>query len=372
MLYNSFAIMYLQELRLLHFKNWEEAQFSFSPKLNAFTGPNGSGKTNVLDAIHYLSMCKSYFAGSDVGNIKDNEPFLVIEGDFMKNEASSHIYCGLKRGQKKVFKKNKKEYDKLTEHIGQFPTVVISPYDRDLITDSAELRRRFMDAVISQGDHHYLHHLVRYNKAVSQRNALLKYFAQNRTFDSDSLAMYDEQLDEHGTPVFEKRKFFTERLTPKLQDYYQQIAGHESPGLSYQSALSDKPIRTLLEENLPKDRLNQYTGVGVHRDDLSFKLNGRPVKRYGSQGQQKSFLIALKLAQYDFLKEEQETKPVLLLDDIFDKLDEERVEHLVRLVSSENFGQIFLTDTHPERTEPLVKKIHSEAKIFNTAQYEER
>ena len=223
-----------------------------------------------------------------------------------------------------------------------------------------------MDAVISQGDHHYLHHLVRYNKAVSQRNALLKYFAQNSTFDRDSLGMYNEQMVEHGVPVFEKRRFFADKLTPKLQYYYNEIADHEAPVLTYESALFKKELPALIEDNLSKDRINQYTGVGVHRDDLSFELNGRTVKRYGSQGQQKSFLIALKLAQYDFLKEEQGTKPVLLLDDIFDKLDEARVEHLVRLVSSDNFGQIFITDTHPERTEPLVKKIHSEAKIFNT------
>lgn len=358
--------MFLKNLHLVHFKNWPQGEFSFSKKLNCFVGANGSGKTNLLDAIHYLSVCKSYFNSVDSQNIKDDEAFFVVEGDFEKDKTNFHIYCGLKKGEKKIFKKNKKNYERLADHIGQFPSVIISPYDRDLITEGSEIRRRFMDNVISQSDPVYLDNLSRYNKALQQRNALLKFFAANHTYDSTSLDIYNQQLIERGIPVHQKRKEFMDELQPKLLHYYNLIAaGREIPEIRYQSQLDDKDFNTLLQEYAERDRVNQYSGAGIHKDDLVFKIDSRKVKKFGSQGQQKSYLIALKLAQYDFLNTRSGIKPLLLLDDIFDKLDEQRVEQLVRLVNDENFGQIFITDTHADRTARLVKAVDDKAHVFS-------
>lgn len=357
--------MYLKTLNVLNFKNWEQAEFDFNPKLNCFVGNNGSGKTNVLDAIHYLSVCKSYFNSIDSQNIRNDEGFFVVEGNFNKQDSDYHLYCGLKKGQKKTFKKNKKEYSKLSEHIGQFPSVIISPYDRDLITEGSEIRRKFMDSVISQSNSGYLDHLIRYNKALQQRNALLKFFAANYRFDAENLEIYDEQMSEKGRLIYEKRLEFIEILKHKLQYYYQLIAGNEETiGLRYKTQLDTADFKELFKQNLEKDRVNQYTGVGIHKDDLEFTIEGRGLKKFGSQGQQKSFLIALKLAQYDFIVEKQGVKPILLLDDIFDKLDENRVEQLIKLVNDESFGQIFITDTHTERTANLINKVTTESRIF--------
>jgi DNA replication and repair protein RecF len=361
--------MYLKTLHLLNFKNWEQAEFDFNAKINCLVGNNGSGKTNVLDAIHYLSVCKSYFNSVDSQNIRNDEGFFVVEGDLKKLDSDYHLYCGLKRGQKKVFKKNKKEYARLSEHIGQFPSVIISPYDRDLITEGSEVRRKFMDGVIAQSDPIYLDNLIRYNKALQQRNSLLKFFAANHSFDAENLDIYNEQLDAKGQPIFEIRKEFIESLKIKLQHYYQLISGgNEEINLNYKTQLGEQRLKDVLLQNLQKDRLNQYTGFGIHKDDLEFSLNGRSLKKFGSQGQQKSFLIALKLAQYDFISEKLGVNPVLLLDDIFDKLDEQRVEQLIKLVNEDSFGQIFITDTHPERTEAMIQKVTLESRIFQVNQ----
>ncbi len=364
--------MHLRSLKLLNFKNWSELELEFHDKLNCLVGANGSGKTNVLDAIHYLSVCKSYFNPVDIQNIRDEEGFFVIEGDFVKDADSEyHIYCGVKRGQKKVFRKNKKEYGKLAEHIGQFPSVVISPYDRNLITEGSDTRRKFMDNVISQSDTLYLDHLIRYNKTLQQRNALLKFFAANHKFDPEGLAVYNYQLEEHAPYIFQKRQEFGRVLGEKMEYYYEAISGgKEVTEVLYKSQMEEEDLKSLLEQHLSKDRINQYTGVGIHKDDLDFTINGRGLKKFGSQGQQKSFLIALKLAQYDFLSEKQGLKPLLLLDDIFDKLDEQRVEQLVKLVHDESFGQIFITDTHKERTAELVQKISADHRIFKVNQGE--
>lgn len=357
--------MYLKNLHILHFKNWLAADFEFSPKLNCLVGTNGSGKTNLLDAIHYLSVGKSYFNPVDSQNVKDDEQFFVVEGSFQRGESSHHIYCGLKKGEKKILKKDKKSYNRLADHVGRFPVVIISPYDRDLITEGSEVRRRLMDNVISQSDPVYLDNLVRYNKALQQRNALLKFFAANHRFDAASLEIYNQQMIERGEPVHRARQEFMEDLAPKLQHYYTLISGgEEEPEIRYKSQLHEGGFAGLLDDHLDKDRLNQYSTAGIHKDDLEFVVNGRKVKKFASQGQQKSFLIALKLAQYDFIKEKQQVLPLLLLDDIFDKLDERRVEQLVRLVHDADFGQIFITDTHPERTAKLVQAIDEKAHIF--------
>ncbi len=357
--------MQIHSLHVFHFKNWEEAHFSFSPKINCFVGPNGSGKTNVLDALHYLSTTKSYLNAIDGQNIKDEEPFMMLEATVLKHERDHHLYCALRRGQKKVFKKDKKEYERLADHIGQFPCVVISPYDRDLITEGSETRRKFMDGVIAQSDPLYLDTLLKYNKVVAQRNALLKYFAANHTFDGDNLSAFDFQMDQLSAYLFDKRLEFTKQLAERLDFYYKWLAkDEEQAGLEYKSQLHESRLSDLLKEHLAKDKLNQYTGVGPHKDDLVFLLGDKPMKKFGSQGQQKSFLIALKLAQYEFIRARQQTNPILLLDDIFDKLDEQRVAQLVHLVGDEQFGQIFITDTHEERTAALIEEVNAKARIF--------
>lgn len=355
----------LQSLQLVDFKNYVEAELSFSPKVNAFVGNNGVGKTNVLDAIHYLSVTKSYFNAVDSQNIRHNQPFMVIEGNFESDNGKDHIYCAVKRGQKKVFKRNKKEYDRLADHIGQIPLVMISPADRDVILEGSETRRKFMDGVISQSDKLYLDDLMAYNKALTQRNSLLKFFAKNGTFDVDTLAIYDEQLIERGHKIYERRLEFMEKMIPILLKAYQQISGDkEVVSIEYSSKLNDVSMKECLDANLQKDRVLQYTSSGIHKDDLLFKLSDYPLKKVGSQGQQKTFTIALKLAQFEFLNEITGKKPVLLLDDIFDKLDEKRVEAIISMVNDHQFGQIFITDTHAERTGSIVKRIVEESKVF--------
>ncbi len=357
--------MFLKSLNIVNFKNFESSDFIFSDKINCLVGENGVGKTNVLDAIHYLSFCKSYFNLVDSQNINHDASFFMLEGVFDKNERKEEVYCGLKRGQKKIVKKNNKAYSRLSDHIGQYPLVIISPYDRDLITDGSDVRRKFMDNVIGQSDKNYLATLIAYNRILSQRNALLKYFAQNGRFDATSLTVYDEQLIEYGTQIHEKRKAFVREFSPVFLKHHQTISkGKEEVEIVYESHLNEKVFTEVLRDGLAKDKVLQYTSVGIHRDDLSFLIKTFPVKKFGSQGQQKSFTIALKLAQFDFIKEHLGVKPILLLDDVFDKLDENRVSQLVFMVNEDHFGQIFISDTHPERMKEIVDRIHGEHKIF--------
>ena len=358
--------MYLKDLCLIQFKNYEEAQLNFSSNINCFVGNNGSGKTNLLDAIYYMCFCKSYFNSIDTQNINFEKQFFTIEGTFDRKDQVDKVFCGVKRGQKKVFKRNKKEYEKLAEHIGLFPLVIISPSDRNLIIEGSETRRKFMDGVISQSDKIYLQYIIKYNQVVSQRNALLKYFAANFTYDPTTLSVYNEQLIDLGTLIHAKRSEFMLKFNPIFQNYYKSISGEkEKVSLEYKSQLHDVHLSVLLDESLTKDKVLQYTTCGTHKDDLLFKISDFPIKKQGSQGQQKTFLIALKLAQFDFIKHLVGYKPLLLLDDIFDKLDDTRVESIVRLVSEHHFGQIFITDAHKERTEDIIKKIDDSYKIFD-------
>lgn len=361
--------MHLKDLHLLNFKSWKEAKFALSPNLNCFVGLNGSGKTNLLDAVHYLCLTKSYFGHRDLRNIHHGAEFFMIEGTFQRKETEEVLHLSLKKGAKKVLKRNKKEYEKLADHIGAFPVVVISPYDRDLILDSSDTRRRFLDSVISQGNAEYLFHLMRYNKALQQRNSLLKFFAANHQFDSEALDLYDQQLVEHGAFIAKARQAFCKELGPRLEHYYTWLSeGRERAGLSYQSHFLEEDALKELQLRHDKDRILQYSSWGVHRDDLRLSIEGDKVRDYASQGQQKSYLIGLKLAQYEFIRDHQKMIPILLLDDIFDKLDEQRVARLVELVHDSNFGQIFITDTHEERTAGLVKQIDPNARIINVNQ----
>lgn len=359
--------MHLQKLSLVNYKNITSELFDFDAKINCFIGNNGVGKTNVLDAIYYLSYTKSYFNAVATQNIKHGEDFFIIEGDYLlENERLEKIVCSLKKGTKKVVKRNGKAYDKFSDHIGNFPLVIISPSDRDLIIEGSETRRKFMDGVISQQDRAYLQNLVNYNKVLTQRNALLKYFAANRTFDALNLSVYNDQLSELSAYIYEKRVWFLKEFAPIFNECYQEISNsNEEVKLIYKTQLDDAPLLGLFEQNLPKDRVLQYTSVGIHRDDLQFELNGYPIKKFGSQGQQKSYLIALKLAQFEFMKQITGKKPILLFDDVFDKLDEDRVTQVINLVNKDQFGQIFITDTHGDRTENVVKRTDQPYKIFN-------
>lgn len=358
--------MYLKNLSLLNYKNIAEANYEFDPKINCFTGKNGVGKTNVLDAIYHLAYGKSYFNPLAVQNIKHGEDFFVIDGTFEKNDRNEQIVCSLKKGMKKVLKRNGKIYDKFSEHVGFIPLVIISPSDSDLITEGSETRRKFIDSVISQLDPAYLQELINYQKVIAQRNALLKYFALNHTFDKDTLSIYNEQLDTLGHALFEKRKQFLEDFIPIFNKHHQSITDSaEDVSLKYDSHLHDKRLLDLFGESLQRDRVLQYTSVGIHKDDLLFEIDGHPIKKFGSQGQQKSFLIALKLAQFEFIKKQSGVLPVLLFDDIFDKLDETRVAKIVQMIDDKVFGQIFISDTHPERTENIVKATHQSYTLFN-------
>ena len=357
--------MIVRKISLINFKNHGEKSFEFSPQINCFVGNNGVGKTNILDALNYLSVGKSFLGNSDFQNIKENEDFFSIESQIQNAEKDDIIKILLPKEGKKIIKKNDKTYDRISDHIGYLPSVMISPYDSNLISDSGESRRRFLDAMISQTDTEYLFNLIQYQKALHQRNALLKYFAKNRTFDKASLEIYDEPISNFGTAIFEKRNGFVEKLNPVVQYFYQTLSGgNEEIELKYQSHLQENSFENLLTENLEKDRILTYTSKGIHKDDLIFEMNGNLLKKFGSQGQQKSFLISLKLAQIKRIKELTGKNPVLLLDDIFDKLDDNRVSQLISLINQENFGQMFITDTHRERTESVVKRINEESKIF--------
>jgi len=357
--------MYLRQLSLINFKNHAEFQAKFSEKINCFVGNNGMGKTNLLDAIHYLSFCKSFFNTIDSQNIKHNEAFFVIQGHFEKIGEENEVYCGIKRNQKKNFKKNKKEYDRLSEHIGQFPLVMISPSDSDLINNSSETRRKFLDSIISQYNKVYLDKLISYNQVLKQRNALLKHFYETRQFDSETLEIWDEQLIIYGRTILEIRQSFLSQFLPLFNTYYQFISeSKEVASLYYESSLGEKDYKTALLTSLNRDRAVNYTTVGPHKDDLDFKLDTFSLKKFASQGQQKSFLLALKLAQFEFIKNQKNTKPLLLLDDVYDKLDEERFTKLLELVSSDKFGQVFITDTHAERMNELLNEKKIEHRIF--------
>ena len=358
--------MFLKRISLLNYKNFTEIDFELDSKINCFVGKNGIGKTNILDAIYHLANGKSYFNPLAVQNIKHGEDFFVVDGEFEKNGRTEQILCSLKKGQKKILKRNGKVYEKFSDHIGFIPLVIISPADSDLIIEGSETRRKFIDTVISQLDSSYLQQLIQYQKIISQRNALLKFFALNHVFENDTLSIYNEQLNTLGQFIFEKRKKFLIDFIPIFNNYHHEITNSaETVQLVYQSNLFEKDTLTLLEENISKDRALHYTSVGVHKDDLSFEIDNYPIKKFGSQGQQKSFLIALKLAQFDFVKKQSGEKPILLFDDIFDKLDEFRVSKIIEMVNKEEFGQLFISDTHPERTENIVKTTLQSYKIFN-------
>lgn len=356
--------MWLKRISILNYKNLEQAELSFSRKMNCIIGKNGMGKTNLLDAVYYLSFCKSATNPIDSQNISHDQDFFVIQGFYETDtQEPEEVYCGLKRKQKKQFKRNKKEYTRLSDHIGFIPLVLVSPADSLLIAGGSEERRRFMDVVISQFDREYLEALIRYNKALMQRNTLLKSDIEP---EEELMAVWEEMMATAGTVVYQKRKAFIDEFIPVFQSYYAYISqDREEVSLAYESHAAQGDLLQLIQESRQRDRIMGYSLKGVHKDDLVMQLGEFPIKREGSQGQNKTYLIALKLAQFEFLKRTgSQTTPLVLLDDIFDKLDASRVEQIVKLVAGDNFGQIFITDTNRDHLDKILKKIDGDYKLF--------
>lgn len=360
----AFINMYLKKISLLNFKNIEQEELSFCPGINCLVGDNGAGKTNVVDAVYYLSMCKSSLGMTDTQSIRHGADFFLAEGIYATDDGKSEtVACTFSRKGGKVLKRNAKEYDRLSDHVGLIPAVIVSPADSALISDAADERRRYLNAFISQLDRSYLAAVMRYNTVLAERNRLLKTHP-----DETMLSIYDLQLIEHGKKIHARRKEFAERLQPIVAEYYRMLSGdREQVELHYKSELNDREFEEVLRAARQKDLVNEFTTSGIHRDDLTLRIGGYALRKYGSQGQQKSFLIALKLAQFAIVASEKGEKPILLLDDLFDKLDAGRVEQLIRLVSDEGFGQIFITDCNPLRLRTILDKAGGEYALFTVA-----
>ena len=356
--------MWLKRISILNYKNLEQVDLAFSRKMNCIIGRNGMGKTNLMDAVYYLSFCKSATNPIDSQNICHDQDFFVVQGFYETDDGDpEEVYCGLKRRQKKQFKRNKKEYTRLSDHIGLIPLVMVSPADSLLIAGGSEERRRFMDVVISQFDREYLDALIRYNKALLQRNTLLKAEVEP---EEELMAVWEEAMAASGEVVYRKRREFIDEFIPVFQSYYSYISqGREQVSLAYESHAAEGNLLELLAASRQRDCIMGYSLKGVHKDDLIMQLGDFPIKREGSQGQNKTYLIALKLAQFEFLKRTgSHTTPIVLLDDIFDKLDASRVEQIVKLVAGDSFGQIFITDTNRDHLDKILKKIEGDYKLF--------
>ena len=357
--------MILKRISILNYKNLEQVELGFSAKLNCFFGQNGMGKTNLLDALYFLSFCKSSANPVDSQNIRHGQDFFVIQGFYEAEDGTpEEIYCGMKRRSKKQFKRNKKEYGRFSDHIGFLPLVMVSPADSELIAGGSEERRRFMDVVISQYDKEYLEALIRYNKALQQRNTLLK---SESPVEEELFLVWEEMMAQAGE--VRKREAFIEEFIPIFQSFYSFISqDKETVGLSYESHARDASLMEVLKQSRERDKIMGFSLRGIHKDELNMLLGEFPIKKEGSQGQNKTYLVALKLAQFDFLKRTGRTVPLLLLDDIFDKLDASRVEQIVKLVAGDRFGQIFITDTNREHLDRILHKVGSDYKIFRVEQ----
>lgn len=349
--------MYLEQIKLSNFKNYAEAGADFCQNVNCLVGNNGAGKTNLLDAIYYLSFCKSCFNNIDTQNIRQGETHFAIHGLYNINGQQTPVSCIQRKGQPKQMKWNRKECKTLSEHIGRLPLVMVTPADQNIILGGSETRRKFIDGVISQTDKNYLHHLLRYNKALEQRNRLLKQLHQDRTWDEPSITLWDRQLAQHGETLYSERVKFLEKFTPLFNEYFAWITDRKENGTVRYTRQSEQPLSQQLVESRQQDRQAQYTTAGPHKDDVELEIKGMSAKRHGSQGQQKTFVLALKLAQFEYIYRHGGVKPIILLDDIFDKLDMPRVTQLVKLVGSDRFGQVILTDTQPGRIERIFEEI---------------
>lgn len=353
--------MYLKKLVLINFKNIAQAEITLSERLNCFVGDNGAGKTNVLDAVYYLSMSKSALTMTDGQSVRHGEDFFVVEGTYAGDSGSNDtVNCSFLRRSGKVLKLNGKEYDRMADHVGRFPVVMVSPQDSVLITDAAEERRRYLNAFLSQLDRDYLASLMRYNAVLAERNRFLK-----SSSDEQMLQIYDMQLADHAARIYERRRDIIERMRPLVAEFYRQLSGdREQVEIEYRSELASASMGELLLASRERDIVNGFTTSGVHRDDMSLRIGGYPLRKYGSQGQQKSFLMSLKLAQYRILAEVCGERPLLLLDDLFDKLDTSRVENLLSLVAGDGFGQIFITDCNCSRLETILSRAGEKYALF--------
>ena len=357
--------MFLRHLSITNFKNIESAELDFSPNINCIVGNNGEGKTNLLDAIYHLSMAKSCFGGSDSSHIRHEESFFLLQGRYKLPDTEETIACGVQRAEGKTLKRNGKTYDRLSDHLGFLPLVIVSPTDNELINESGEERRKYLNTLLVQIDSEYLQAITHYNHLLAQRNKLLK--TNSYSSISDLLLTLNERMSHYAQIIYERRKALIEGLQPFFQSIYKTLSEEkENVTLSYRSDLESATLNELLLQNAERDRVMQHTTVGIHRDDLTMLLDGHVLRRIGSQGQRKTFLIALKLAQYDFLKKQNGRNPILLLDDIFDKLDERRVQQLIALVAHENYGQIFLTDSNKIRLDSIIQNLTQEYKILTT------
>jgi DNA replication and repair protein RecF len=357
--------MTIENILLCFFKNYQDFQTDFSSEINCIVGPNGSGKTNLLDAIYLLGFSKSYFNTTDQQLIYHDQQYFSVKGRFKLTKTKREVVCSLMKGDKKKLICDKVPYARMSDHIGEFPMVMISPGDADIITGGSEMRRRFFDGIISQIDRNYLELLIEYQRALLQRNLLLKHFAQHQNFDYDRVAPYDNIILHNGHQINSRRQNFTEEFKEVFKYLYNEISGHqESAELQYASTFSHPDFKNRFKKNIESDRILQRTNMGVHKDDYEFGLNGYPLKKFGSQGQQKSYLISLKMAQYQVMFEKKGFKPILLLDDIFDKLDDQRILKVLQMVQDSQFGQIFITDARPERTMQLLSSIKAVKKII--------
>ena len=357
---------YLKKISIINYKNIVDKEYNLDPKINCFVGNNGVGKTNILDSIYHLALGKSYFNLRNDQLINKNEDFMVIDGLFDLNGKKENIICSIKRGDKKNLKRNGKTYKKFSNHIGLIPVVLISPYDNDLINEGSSERRKFIDSIISQNNKEYLINLIAYSRVIQNRNSLLKQYNKSVDFDLDTIKIYDDQIIKLSEPIFMARKNFFNDFKDLVIEKYDQISeNQEKISIEYKSDLFDSEIKNLIENSFQKDIILQYTSSGIHKDDFIFNLDGSRIKKFGSQGQQKSFLIALKLAQFEYLKNKTGNSPILLLDDIFDKLDLIRVKRIVEIVNSTNFGQLFLSDTDRERIEKVLSSLNLSSKIFD-------
>ena len=355
----------LNKISILNYKNILDKTFNFDNKINCFVGHNGVGKTNILDSIYHLAIGKSCFSISNENNINHGSEFMLLDGLFSINDNEENITCSLKRNETKVLKRNEKIYKKLSDHFGLIPLVLISPYDTNLIVEGSFERRKFMDSIISTYDKTYLQNIITHGKLIKQRNKILKYFNKSAKVDMDSILIYDEQIIKLSEPIHKCRKKFVNEFIPIVIEKYNNISGkNEKVTLDYRSDLNDNNVSDLLKKSFQKDMILQFTSCGIHKDDLIFKIDNNSIKKFGSQGQQKSFLISLRFAEFEFLKNNNNLSPILLMDDIFDKLDIERVKNIVDLVNSSEFGQLFVSDTDKTRIEKVLKSLKNSSKIF--------
>ncbi len=359
--------LHLEKLFLTDFKNYEEGRFEFCQDVNCVVGENGSGKTNLLDAVYFLALSKSAFHNQDALSIRHNADYFIVDGTFKRENKDIQITCSLQRGLRKMLMADKKSYERISEHIGRFPVVLMAPNDTDIVREGSEERRRFFDGVLSQLDQNYLNDLLQYNKTLNQRNSLLKIFFERRYFDPELLETYDEPLVLLAQQIFRKRTSFLKNFLPLVRHYYAFLSeSREQMEIIYESEVLDEGFAAEFRQNRQRDLQAQRTTRGIHKDDFAFEMNGIALRKFGSQGQQKSFVIALRLAQYQMLFNEKQQKPILLLDDIFDKLDDRRIAKLIEMMNSHVFGQVFLTDARPERTSTLLANLLVEVRYFNT------